>query len=157
MSVEIIGMAEYEILMKAQKGNEANLRGLSKHHFHPLFIELITQQVDPKKDLVQLDRVRNFKEFPESQGIYFCCRRVSLDSPLIEVWYVGKARNFRIRWSRHHKIQALKDIQNVIVVCVPFNNYSNDNLIFVEQVYINMLEPSFNDISKPERHLRCVS
>lgn len=154
---EIIGMEEYEKLMEPLLEFNVSLRGLKKHEYHPFFIELLLNQINIDTHLIWLDRLMSFEEFPEEKGIYFCCRRISLDAPLSEVWYVGKARNFRRRWKRHHKLMPLKAIKNIAIICLPFDPRLNEDIAFYERVYINALEPSFNDTSEPESYLRCVS
>lgn len=148
MSIKIRGAVEFNQLLKSASfkycGNEV-------HCFHPQFVSLI----DAYCESIYLDYLDSFEEFPESQGIYFCVRLTVFKDP--EVWYVGKAGNFRNRWKNHHKFEALKAIQDVVVFCLPLDGYSKDEIATAERIYIEMLKPVFNDTSKPEKHLRVAS
>ena len=149
MNIEIVGLQEYqELLIQANfefSGNEI-------HAFHPDFVRLI----DGLYNTIHLDYLESFLEFPTNQGIYFCVRLTALCGHS-EVWYVGKAGNFRNRWKNHHKLEALKAIQDVVVYCLPLDNYSREEISYAEQIYIAMLKPVFNNTSKPEKHLRVAS
>lgn len=155
MSIEIIGSKEYQNLIKRNKEVGFSFCGNEIHHFHAEFISLIDNLVDPVKEVILLDYLESFQEFPTSQGIYFCARINS--SANREVWYVGKAGNFRSRWKNHHKMQALKAIQEVVIYCLPLDGYSCEEISKAERAYIDMLRPVFNDTSKPEKHLRVAS
>lgn len=154
MSIEIIGIKEYQKLIKEHEEAGFTFCGNEIHCFHPTFISLIDKLVHPK-NVVLLDYLESFSEFPTNQGIYFCSRNCISSSK--EIWYVGKAGNFRNRWKNHHKLQALKAIQEVVVYCLPFDEYSREEIDQAERAYIQMLRPVFNDTSKPEKHLRVAS
>jgi hypothetical protein len=149
MSIEIIGSSEYKKLLK-----EAGFKfcGNEVHYFHPQFVALLDNQCET----IYLDYLDSFEEFPTSQGIYFCVRLTAFLGHS-EVWYVGKAGNFRNRWKSHHKFEALKAIQDVAIFCLPLDGHSKDEISCAERIYIEMLKPVFNDTSKPEKHLRIAS
>ena len=154
MSIEIIGAQEYKQLLELYKNDP--LCGNEIHTFHPTFVKILNKKVDVMNNFILLDYVENFSEFPTNQGIYFCAR-----SPLFtsncEIWYVGKAGNFRNRWKNHHKLEALKALKNVGVFCLTLDHYSKDEIATAERIYIEMLKPVFNNTSKPEKHLRVAS
>lgn len=154
MSIEIIGSKEYQNLINKHKG-AFTLCGNEIHCFHDEFIDLIDKRVDPVKGIILLDYLQSFQEFPTNQGIYFCAR--THGSVNKEIWYVGKARNFRARWKNHHKMQALKAIQEITIYCLHLDDYSCEEVSKAERAYIDMLRPVFNDTSKPEKHLRLAS
>lgn len=149
MSIKIIGWEEYQKLLKE---TSFEFSGNEIHCFHPTFVKLL----DKFYDVIFLDYLESIKEFPVNQGIYFCVRSTAFLGHS-EVWYVGKAKNFRSRWASHHKINALKAIQDVAIYCIPLANYSEKEISEAERIYIEMLKPVFNDTSKPEKHLRVAS
>lgn len=138
--IDVIGWCEYKFRVLSR-------RNFKPCDFHADFIKMINY-LDFQK--IHLDSISSFAVFPESRGIYFCARNS-------EVWYVGKASNFRSRWRNHHKLQALKAIQEVVVYCLPLDEYSREEIDQAERAYIQMLRPVFNDTSKPEKHLRVAS
>lgn len=149
MSIEILGLQEYKQLLKDAgftfSGNEI-------HCFHPKFVGLLEKPCEA----IYLDYLDSFEEFPTNQGIYFCVRLTAFLGHS-EIWYIGKAGNFRSRWKNHHKFEALKAIQDVVIFCLPLDGYSKDEIATAERIYIEMLKPVFNNTSKPEKHLRVAS
>ena len=135
--IEIIGSSEYKF------------KYLSPCYFHPDFILMLDFQ-EPSLQKIALDEIKNFAGFPQSGGIYFCVRDQ-------EVWYIGKASNFRSRWQNHHKLEALKTITNVVVYFLPIYGFSNEEIHKAEQEYIEMLQPVFNNTSNPEKYLTVAS
>lgn len=121
---------------------------LEFHHLHDGFIHAMHLN----QDCVQIWGDQNFHpedidEFPSSQGIYFCCRRTDEYFGRSEIWYIGKANNFRQRWKNHHKIPALKSIRFVSIYFLPIPNVSERELCEIERKYINLFAPVFNDVS----------
>jgi hypothetical protein len=155
VSIEIVGLREYQELIKAEKAKGFTFCGNEIHHFHRQFISMIDSIVDPVKEAILLDYLESFQEFPTNQGIYFCAR--THGSVNREIWYVGKASNFRKRWKNHHKLQALKAIQEITVYCLSLDGYSCEEISKAERAYIDMLKPVFNDTSKPEKYLSVAS
>lgn len=152
MSIEIIGLKEYERFMEISKQGGFALHGTELHLFHEKFIDMIDCEVEP----IYLDSIEDFfNDIPQTQGIYFCARVVPFFAK--EVWYVGKTLNFKARWKNHHKFHALRTIKDVLIYCLPLQGYTKEQISQAERIYINMLTPVFNDTSKPEKYLRCAS
>lgn len=155
MSIEIIGLQEYRDLIERNKKAGYTFSGNEIHCFHSEFVNLLDSKITSINHVIFLDYVESFSEFPTNQGIYFCVRWSTGSEK--EIWYVGKAGNFRNRWKNHHKIQALKAIQDVTIFCLSLDSYSREQINYAEQAYIKMLQPVFNNTSKPEKHLRVAS
>lgn len=143
MSIEIIGLREYQEYIDAFGDDALNTR----YFFHPDFIWKVLE----KDSRIELMGLEDFRCFPESQGIYFCIRS------LREIWYIGKSSNFRKRWKRHHKFEALKAIQDVCIYFLSLEDSSAFAISNAEQAYIKMLKPAFNNTSKPEKYLSIAS
>lgn len=155
MSIEIVGLQEYQDLIARNKQQGFVFSGKEIHYFHREFITLIEEAIGSESNVIMLDHIQSFSEFPSGKGIYFCARWTH---PLNkEIWYVGKSKNFRSRWRNHHKYQALRTIQEVIVYCLRLDNYSDEQISQAEQIYINMLKPIFNNSSNPEKYLTVAS
>ena len=157
MSIEIIGAQEYQWFMHENRQNIIEHDKNKAHIFHPYFIHLLDTNTCGEVSWVFLDDMQDFSEFSTNQGIYFCLRYSATSTKSREIWYVGMAGNFRSRWKNHHKFQPLKAIQNVAVVCLHLDNYSRQEISEAERIYIDMLNPVFNNTSKPEKHLRIAS
>lgn len=152
MSIEIIGSKEYQEFMAMNKDGGFTLYGTELHLFHKKFIDMLDNEVEP----IFLDYIEDFSsDIPKRQGIYFCARVIPFFAK--EVWYVGKTVNFKSRWKNHHKLQALKAIKDVLLYCLPLDNYSGKEIIEAENAYINMLTPVFNNTSNPEKYLSVAS
>jgi hypothetical protein len=147
MSIEI--MKKYQEIL-ASAGVEFS--GNEIHCFHADFVDLL----DGLYDVIDIDSLKSFDEFPTNQGLYFCVRNTAFRHHS-EVWYVGKARNFRARWQQHHKFQALKAIQGVRVYCMVLDDFPAKLLCRAEEICIDMLKPVFNGTSQPEKHLRLAA
>jgi hypothetical protein len=135
--IDVIGSCEYKFKVLSR----SNFKPCD---FHADFIKAIDYFKFPK---IYLDSVNSFNAFPESRGIYFCTRNS-------EVWYVGKANNFRSRWRNHHKLEALKTIKDVVIYFQEIDKFSSEEIHKAEQEYIEMLQPVFNNTSNPEKYLR---
>lgn len=135
--IEIIGSSEYKF------------KKIKPCEFHSDFTLMLDWQ-EPKLKKICLDTAHSFAVFPESGGIYFCVR----DS---EVWYIGKANNFQSRWRNHHKLEALKTIKGIVIFFMPVYRFSDAEIHKAEQEYIQMLQPVFNNTSRPEKYLRLAS
>jgi hypothetical protein len=164
-SIEIIGRDEYRQHIRKLSEKKYSFLNLDLEFLpHADFVRLLRTKIADMCDLndldnevehiICLDLLESFSEFPTEQGVYFCIRR-GYKSP--GVWYVGKANNFRARWSNHHKFNALRTIQDVSVWCLPLPDYSKKELDFVERAYIEILKPVFNNTSNPEKHLKVAS
>ena len=138
--IDVIGWCEYKFRLLSR-------RNFKPCDFHADFIEMINHSDFQK---IHLDSISSFAVFPESRGIYFCTRNS-------EVWYVGKAGNFRSRWRNHHKLEALRTIKNVVIYFQSIQGFSSEEIHKAEQEYIEMLQPVFNNTSNPEKHLRFAS
>lgn len=155
MSIEIIGWNEYQNLIARNKQQGFLFSGNEIHYFHREFINLLEESINLEDNIIMLDHIQSFSDFPSGKGIYFCARWTHPSNK--EIWYVGKTQNFRSRWRNHHKYQALRTIQEVIVYCLPLDNYSDNQISKAEQIYIDMLKPIFNNTSNPEKHLRIAT
>lgn len=155
MNIEIIGLQEYQDLIERNKKVGFTFSGNEIHYFHAEFVSLLSDKIPNSDHVIFLDYVESFSEFPTNQGIYFCVRWSTGSAK--EIWYVGKAGNFRNRWMNHHKLQALKAIQDVTIFCLCLDGYSHQQIDHAERVYIKMLRPVFNNTSNPEKHLRVAS
>jgi hypothetical protein len=154
VSVEVIGWNEYQEKLRIWESPAKFGIGSETHVFHPEFMKILEEKV-PSQNQIFLDYLDSFSEFPTNQGIYFCVRKIIFFPP--EIWYIGKAGNFRNRWKNHHKLEALRAIQDVIVYCLPLDDYSKDQIDYAEKAYIKMLTPVFNNTSKPEKYLSLAS
>lgn len=158
MSIEIVGMREYQEF--AQTLLDPNrISQLESRYFHTQFMRLLSKRIEDRKNgdhfgIEWIPYLFGHDRYPQNQGIYFCSRDISTES---EIWYIGKAGNFRARWRNHHKYHALKAIQDVYITFLFLDGYSQKEISIAEQMYIDMLKPAFNNTSKPEKHLRLAS
>lgn len=155
MSIEIIGLQEYQDLIERSKKAGYTFSGNEIHCFHAEFVGLLDSKMPSIDYVIYLDHIKSFSDFPTDQGIYFCVRWSTGSEK--EIWYVGKAGNFRNRWKNHHKFHALRAIQEVVVYCLPLEGYSQQQIDYAERAYIKMLTPVFNNTSKPEKYLSIAS
>ena len=155
MSIEIIGLREYQEMIERNKAVGFTFSGNEIHCFHAEFVSLLDEKISRSNHVIFLDYIDSFSEFPTNQGIYFCVRWSTGSEK--EIWYIGKASNFRNRWRNHHKFQALRAIQDVTVFCLCLDGYSQQQIDYAEKAYIKMLKPVFNNTSQPEKHLRIAS
>ena len=107
--------------------------------FHEDFIHLMRGSLENYP-------VEQRNEFPDTQGIYFCCRSGRRYHPE-EIWYIGKAKNFRQRWRDHHKLDSLKAIRFVEVFFLELEDWRDADICEFERKYIDMFRPVFNDVS----------
>ena len=83
---------------------------------------------------IKLYSLHEVHELPALAGIYV----VFDDSTVL---YVGRAENFRRRWSSHHRMVQLSQNPNVRIVTI---EYPIPELAKAERYYINLLHPTLN-------------
>ena len=142
---------DYQEMVKY--GHESIAEQLDGHFLHNGFVT--TMHLNQEHVQIWSDCLdENLPFLPTLQGIYFCCRNNNFCSGKSEIWYIGKARNFRERWKNHHKLNALKALKFVSLYLLPLPDITNYELCRIEREYINLFQPVFNDTSSPERNLR---
>lgn len=136
----------YQDLVK--HGHKFIADGLDSHYLHNGFVRYLNQNQDCVHSYYSPDfHPYDLDHFPTSQGIYFCCRRADDFYGQYEIWYIGKANDFRQRWKNHHKIPALRSIGFIGIYFLPIPNATEQELYQIERKYINLFTPVFNDVS----------
>lgn len=101
----------------------------------------------PKVSLLTKDEIQSHlpyksveetKEIPDGVGIYFVFHED-------ECLYVGKSKNFRSRWTNHHKLQELLAYSPIPLIYFLSFPHEPANLSRLETSYINSLNPVLND------------
>ena len=82
------------------------------------------------------------------QGIYFCLRsyEYSKNNYTHEIVYIGKTSDIKQSFTPHHKIEAFKllDVDRVLFATYNPDHYTESDICWAEQQYIDMLKPTLN-------------